>query len=120
MKHIFANMKPYWHMVIFTLILLVVQAYCDLALPQYTSDMIDTGIQNHGVEYSVPEKITAEEMSYSEMFMTDDEVKQEVDREVECLVDNECGEWVETSELMNELEDCFNEMIETFLDMNKL
>lgn len=76
MKHIFANMKPYWHMVIFTLILLVVQAYCDLALPQYTSDMIDTGIQNHGVEYSVPEKITAEEMSYSEMFMTDDEVKK--------------------------------------------
>ncbi|MBQ9808190.1 MAG: ABC transporter ATP-binding protein [Ruminococcus sp.] len=73
MKKIFANMRPYWQMVILTLVLLVVQAYCDLALPQYTSDMIDTGIQNHGIQYAVPEKLTAEEMPYSELFMNEDE-----------------------------------------------
>ncbi len=76
MKHLFANMKPYWRMIILTLALLIVQAFCDLSLPQYTSDMIDTGIQNHGIEYAVPEKLTAEEMMFSEMFMTEDEIRK--------------------------------------------
>ena len=70
MKHLFANMRPYWRMILLTLVLLIVQAFCDLSLPQYTSDMIDTGIQNHGIEYAVPEKLTTEEMPFSEMFMT--------------------------------------------------
>ncbi len=73
MKRIFANMKPYWYMVIMTLVLLIVQAYCDLALPQYTSDMIDVGIQNHGIQHVVPEKLTAEDMAFSQLFMNDDE-----------------------------------------------
>ncbi len=73
MKKIFANMAPYWHMVLAVLLLLVIQAYCDLAMPQYTSDMIDIGIQNHGVGHILPEKMTPEEMPYSSMFMTDNE-----------------------------------------------
>ncbi|MCM1271639.1 MAG: ABC transporter transmembrane domain-containing protein, partial [Ruminococcus flavefaciens] len=73
MKRIFANMKPYWYMVIMTLVLLIVQAYCDLALPQYTSDMIDVGIQNHGIQHVVPEKLTAEDMAFSQLFMNDEE-----------------------------------------------
>lgn len=71
MKRIIINMAPYWHIVLIILVLLGVQAYCDLSLPQYTSDMIDTGIQNHGVEFVLPEKLTAEEMTYSTLFMTD-------------------------------------------------
>jgi len=66
-------MKPYWYMVVMTLVLLIVQAYCDLALPQYTSDMIDVGIQNHGIQHVVPEKITAEDMAVAQLFMTDEE-----------------------------------------------
>ncbi len=73
MKRIFLNLAPYKFIVLVILLLLGVQAYCDLSLPQYTSDMIDTGIQNHGVEYALPEKMTSEDMMYSTLFMTDDE-----------------------------------------------
>ncbi|WP_028520368.1 ABC transporter ATP-binding protein [Ruminococcus flavefaciens] len=73
MKRIILNLAPYKFIVLIILLLLGVQAYCDLSLPQYTSDMIDTGIQNQGVEYALPEKITQEDMMYSTLFMTDDE-----------------------------------------------
>lgn len=73
MKRIILNMAPYWHVVLVILFFLGIQAYCDLALPQYTSDMIDVGIQNHGVEYILPEKMTEEDMLYSTLFMTDEE-----------------------------------------------
>ena len=73
MKRIILNLAPYKFIVLVILLLLGVQAYCDLSLPQYTSDMIDTGIQNHGVEYALPEKMTPEDMMYSTLFMTDDE-----------------------------------------------
>ena len=52
---------------------LVVQAFCDLSLPQYTSDIIDTGIQNSGVEHILPEQITAEEFENVQLFMTESE-----------------------------------------------
>ena len=71
MKRIILNLAPYKFIVLVILLLLGVQAYCDLSLPQYTSDMIDTGIQNHGVEYALPEKMTSEDMMYSTLFMTD-------------------------------------------------
>ena len=61
MGKLFKNLKPYWKSVLMIVVLLVVQAFCDLSLPQYTSDIIDTGIQNSGVEHILPEKITAEE-----------------------------------------------------------
>ncbi|SEH59938.1 ATP-binding cassette, subfamily B [Ruminococcus flavefaciens] len=73
MKRIILNMAPYWHIVLIILVFLGVQAYCDLSLPQYTSDMIDIGIQNHGVEYILPKKMTSEDMLYSTLFMTDSE-----------------------------------------------
>ena len=50
MKHIFENLKKYWYFVILILALLVVQAYCDLSLPDYTSNIIDVGIVNGGGE----------------------------------------------------------------------
>ena len=46
MGKLFKNLKPYWKSVLVIFVLLVVQAFCDLSLPQYTSDIIDTGIQN--------------------------------------------------------------------------
>lgn len=73
MGKIFKNMIPYWKSVIIIFLLLVVQAYCDLALPQYTSDIIDTGIQNCGVEHILPEKITSKEYGYTDLFMTKSE-----------------------------------------------
>ena len=73
MKRIILNLAPYWYLVVIILALLGVQAFCDLSLPQYTSDMIDTGIQNHGVEYPIPGKLTPEEMAYSSLFMDSSE-----------------------------------------------
>ncbi len=45
-----------------TLALLFVQAFCDLALPGYTSDIVDTGIQQKGVEDAVPKSIRPESL----------------------------------------------------------
>ena len=75
MGKLFKNLKPYWKSVLMIVVLLVVQAFCDLSLPQYTSDIIDTGIQNSGVEHILPEKITAEEFQNAQLFMTADEQK---------------------------------------------
>ena len=59
MSKIFKNMIPYWKSIVIIIALLFVQAWCDLALPSYTSDIIDVGIQNNGVEHIVPEALTA-------------------------------------------------------------
>ena len=71
MSKIFKNMIPYWKIVIAIIGLLVVQAWCDLSLPSYTSDIIDVGIQNHGVEHVMPEKIQEEEFQTAQFIMTD-------------------------------------------------
>ena len=66
-------MLPYWKAVIIIIALLFVQAWCDLSLPTYTSDIIDVGIQNNGVEHVVPEKMTADEFDTAQFIMTDKE-----------------------------------------------
>ena len=73
MSKIFKNLIPYWKSVIMILLLLFVQAWCDLSLPQYTSDIIDVGIQNQGIEHVLPESVTANEYSLAELFMTTEE-----------------------------------------------
>lgn len=44
--------------IIIVIALLVVQAFCDLALPEYTSDIINNGIQQNGIDTAVPEVLT--------------------------------------------------------------
>ena len=73
MSRIFKNMLPYWKAVIIIIALLFVQAWCDLSLPAYTSDIIDVGIQNNGVEHVAPEKMTADEFDTAQFIMTDKE-----------------------------------------------
>ena len=73
MSKIFKNLIPYWKSVIMILLLLFVQAWCDLSLPQYTSDIIDVGIQNKGIEHVLPESVTSNEYSLAELFMTTEE-----------------------------------------------
>lgn len=55
------------------IILLVVQAYCDLALPQYTSDIVDVGIQQGGIEYAAPEWMREETYDSLKKLMTSGE-----------------------------------------------
>ena len=73
MLRLFKNMKSYLHYVVIIILLLVVQAFCDLALPDYTSKIIDTGIQNSGIEHIAPEWISEDEYALAEIFMTDEE-----------------------------------------------
>lgn len=73
MGKIFKNMLPYRKAVIIIIALLFVQTWCDLSLPSYTSDIIDVGIQNSGVEHIVPEKLTKSEFKAAQFIMTDDE-----------------------------------------------
>ena len=75
MTKIFKNMAPYWYMIIAIVLLLIVQAFGDLSLPQYTSDIIDVGIQNHGVEHILPVKMTEDEYEISQLYMTSKEKK---------------------------------------------
>ncbi|MBD5553956.1 MAG: ABC transporter ATP-binding protein [Roseburia sp.] len=73
MKNIFRNLKKYWYFVILILVLLIVQAYCDLSLPDYTSNLIDVGIANSGIEYAVPEYLSESGFQEVEAFLTDEE-----------------------------------------------
>lgn len=75
MKRIFKSILPYWKSVILIFVFLLLQAYCDLSLPQYTSNIIDTGIQNGGIEHAMPELITSDEFEKAVVFMSDDEEK---------------------------------------------
>ncbi|RGD39257.1 ABC transporter ATP-binding protein [Coprococcus sp. AM14-16] len=70
---IFRNLKPYWKSVIIIALLLVLQAYCDLSLPDYTSKLIDTGIQNYGIENCSPQQIPEKAYKVIGGFMDDDE-----------------------------------------------
>lgn len=54
------------------MLLLVVQAWCDLSLPQYTSDIVDIGIQQGGIEHAAPDQIRDETMENLKLFMEED------------------------------------------------
>jgi ATP-binding cassette subfamily B protein len=73
MGKIFKNMLPYWKWILVIVAFLIVQAYCDLSLPQYTSNIIDVGIQNSGVAHILPEKLTQEDYVQTQLFMTSEE-----------------------------------------------
>ena len=75
MRKIFKNMVPYGRSVIVILALLLMQAACDLALPSYTSDIIDVGIQKSGVEHVVPQAVTVEEFAAVQTLMTEEETQ---------------------------------------------
>lgn len=73
MAKIFKNMLPYWKWLILIILLLIIQVNCDLALPQYTSNIIDVGIQRQGVEHILPEKMTEEDYALAQLFMVTEE-----------------------------------------------
>jgi len=64
--------KKLWYVMLLILALLVVQVFCELTLPDYTSDIVDVGIQNKGVEYPVPEKMSEETYQNIALFLSED------------------------------------------------
>ena len=61
---------------IFLVAILGVRVVAELALPTYTSNIVDKGIQQSGIEDSVPEKISKKSLNELELFMTEDEIKK--------------------------------------------
>ena len=66
-------LKPHAGTVLAILCVLVVQAWCDLSLPTYTSDIVNVGIQQGGVDESVPEQIAGDELERLLLFVPSDE-----------------------------------------------
>lgn len=60
MIKMFKRMKKNWGWLAVIFCLLLVQAFCDLSLPEYTSRIVDTGIQQGGVKDAVPDRIREE------------------------------------------------------------
>ena len=54
MKNLFRTLIPYKWTALLVLLLMAGQAFCEMNLPQYTQALIDTGIQNRGIEHIVP------------------------------------------------------------------
>lgn len=73
MKNLFKYAASYWKTMIAIVLILVVQAYCDLSLPAYTSDIVNVGIQQGGIEDEVPEQIAAEEMEKLLLFVSEED-----------------------------------------------
>ena len=62
--------------IISLVLVLGVRVVAELALPTYTSNIVDTGIQQSGIEDAVPSKISEKSLNTLELFMSDDEIKQ--------------------------------------------
>ena len=73
MRKLFQFLKPYAPRVLLILCVLVVQAYCDLSLPTYTSNIVNIGIQQSGIDEEIPENISEEEMNRLLLFVSEDD-----------------------------------------------
>lgn len=69
MFKMFRYMKERWHYIVMIIVLLFIQAFCDLSLPDYTSKIINVGIQQKGVEDGVPETIREESVDRLLLFL---------------------------------------------------
>lgn len=67
------NLKPYKMAVMTLLVVLVVQAFGDISIPSYMQKIIDTGIQNKGVEHIMPSKVKGDEYREAQIFMNEEE-----------------------------------------------
>lgn len=71
-------LKRFTGIILLIIVLLIIQALTDLALPQYTSDIVDIGIQQNGIKEIAPKVIRESELNKLILFM-DDEDKNYVD-----------------------------------------
>jgi len=86
---------------IIVIALLALQAYCDLALPSYTSDIVDIGIQQGGVTSAVPEAIRESQLKYL-LYMLDSKEQETVQNSYKYISKEE----VSASEYEEYLEEC--------------
>jgi hypothetical protein len=73
MKRLFPYIKPYWLLIVLALGLLYVMASTNLALPDYLSQIINIGIQQNGVDTTIPETIRASSLDKIALFQSEQE-----------------------------------------------
>ena len=73
MTKIFKQLGRHWAACLAVVALLIVQAYCDLSLPDYTSKIVDTGIQQGGIESPVPDTVRSTTLQALELLMSEDD-----------------------------------------------
>lgn len=73
MLKVLKNLKESWISVLIIVLLLIVQATCDLALPDYTSKIVNVGIQNGGIENVAPDVIRKSTMDDLLIFTEEDD-----------------------------------------------
>lgn len=76
MRKLFGFLKPYAGSVLAIFCILMVQAYCDLSLPTYTSNIVNVGIQQSGIDETVPNAISEEDRNHLLLFLPSD--KQQI------------------------------------------
>lgn len=75
MSKLFKFMKPYAGSVLTILCVLMIQAYCELSLPTYTSNIVNIGIQQSGIDENIPNTIMEEDLEKLLLFVPSDEHK---------------------------------------------
>jgi ATP-binding cassette subfamily B multidrug efflux pump len=70
MLRLLKYLKPFVLLIVMTILLLFVQAFADLALPNYMADIVNVGIQQGGVESAVPEAVRQSTMDKLTIFMS--------------------------------------------------
>lgn len=73
MKRLFKYLSKSLPIIILIFVLLVCQAYCDLSLPTYISNIVNVGIQQNGIDSIVPVKIRSDKLTDLELFMKDND-----------------------------------------------
>ena len=73
MKNLFRTLMNYKGTALLVLLLMAGQAFCEMNLPQYTQNLIDTGIQNKGIEHILPEAMPESEYEALSSGMSDSE-----------------------------------------------
>ena len=73
MIKLFQYLKKSSGFIVLIIILLLLQAYCDLSLPSYTSNIVDIGIQQGGIENAVPTQISNHTMENIALFLTEEQ-----------------------------------------------
>ena len=73
MKNLFKYAAVHWKSLLAIIAVLFIQAYCDLSLPAYTSDIVNVGIQQGGIEDQIPEALSADEMEKLLLFVPEED-----------------------------------------------
>ena len=73
MGKIFKQLTRHWAACLVVVALLIVQAYCDLSLPDYTSKIVDTGIQQGGIESPLPQTLRSSTLDALSLLMREED-----------------------------------------------